>query len=287
MKKFGLFCLAFFYFFFCLLNPLEIRNNIINTLIVFVTIIMPSILPMYFIGNILLHTNFVFRIFYPLLNKLLHLSNTTSCTIYLLSLIMGNPTTSILITKALDDNLITLDDSKRLMRITFFMNPLFIINICTVSLGILVILGSIITSFILGMCSSCVKYEKQSMVSKIDLSEIISKAPTMLLNVLITMLLISIIKTPLTLFNQSIVIKYLGDLLDISSGLINVMTYNVNHYLLIILLSILCNCNGVCLFFQTKQVVSFLSLKDFFLNRLSSTILSCFVTLLIYFLFNC
>lgn len=286
MKKLGLFLVLFFYLIFILIYPHLIKDNIINTCLLFVTIVMPSILPMYLIGNLLMNTKLVSSILYPLLKKIFHFENQNSCSIYLLSLIMGNPTTSILIDKAIQSNSISIYEGRRLMGFTFFMNPLFILNVCNKQLAIPIIIGSIFTSIIIAYLSKISSSYINATSVKNSIWSTLEKAPTTLLNILIMMIAICIIKTPLTLLNQNnLVVKYLGDLLEISTGLISVVKYSLPQHVLIILLCLLINSNGLCLFMQTIQVSSFITLKSFFIKRLISTIISIIVTLAVYFLF--
>lgn len=288
MKKLGLFLVLFFYLIFILIYPYLIKDNIINTCLLFVTIVMPSILPMYLIGNLLMNTKLISLIFYPVLKKIFHFESQNSCSIYLLSLIIGNPTTSILIDKAIKNNSISIYEGRRLMGFTFFMNPLFILNVCGKQLAIPIIMGSIFTSIIIAYLSKTSNSFIDTSSVKNSIWNILEKAPTTLLNILIMMIAICIIKTPLTFFHQNnLVIKYLGDLLEISTGLISVTNYPLPQHLLIIPLCLLINSNGICLFMQTLQVSSFITFKDFLKKRLVSSVVSILVTLAVYFLFYC
>lgn len=286
MKKLGLFFILIFYLLFVFCFPNLMKTNIIAACLLFVEVIMPSILPMYLIGSLLTNTNFISQLFYPLLKPILHFENITSCSIYLLSIIIGNPTTTILINKAIDNGSITNNEGKRLIGFTFFMNPLFISNICPPEITFPIIIGSLLSSLIIGFLSkndylnNCSTEIKQSVWSTLE------KTPTILLNILLMMIVVSIIKTPLTLFNHNnLVIKYLGDLLEISTGLVSVVKYSLHPNLLIILISFLVNSNGMCLVLQTLQVASFIDVKDFLKKRIFSSIISVIVTLVVYFLF--
>ncbi len=290
MKKLGLFLVLFFYLIFILTYPSLIKDNIISSCLLFVTIVMPSFLPMYLIGNLLMNSKLISLILYPLLKKIFHFENQNSCSIYLLSLIMGNPTTSILIDKAIKSNSISLYEGRRLMNFTFFMNPLFIFNVCDKQLSVPIITGSVFTSIIIAYLSkttSSYSYIETTLV-KNSMWNILEKAPTTLLNILILMIVVCIIKTPLTLLNQNnLIVKYLGDLLEISTGLISVIKYSLPQHILIILLCILINSNGFCLFMQTIQVSPFITFKSLLIKRLISTIISIIITLTLYFFFYC
>lgn len=287
MKKLGLFFILFLYLIFVFVFPVLIKDTIINTCILFVTIIMPSILPMYLLGNFIMSTNILSKVFYPILKKLLPLENEQACTIYLLSIIMGNPTTSILINESINKNIITPTQAKKLMSITFFMNPLFIINILPKEISISIIIGSLISSFIIGFFINNLSSFESKNTIKETFWYTLDKTPSILLNILMIMLLISLIKTPFTMFNKPFLLTYFIDCLDISTGLININKYSLSNIQLLILASILINTNGLCLFLQTIRYTPFIKTKELIKKRLISSLISLFITLFIYLLFYC
>ena len=287
MKKLGLFLVLFFYLIFIFLFPILIKDTIINTCILFVTIVMPSILPMYLLGNLLLSTNIFSKLFYPILKKILPFENKHACTIYLLSIIMGNPTTTILINQCLKNKIITPLQAKKLMSITFFMNPLFIINVLPKEISLPIIIGSLLSSVIIGIIIK----QKSSYKSQNKIEETfwttLDKAPSILLNILMIMLLISLIKTPFTTLNKPFLFNYLIDCLDISTGLISISNYSLSTIYLLVLATVLINTNGLCLFLQTIRYASFIKTGELIKKRLISTLISLITTLFTYFLFYC
>ena len=232
MKKLGLFFILFLYLIFTFRYSILLKESIINTCILFVTIIMPSFIPIYFLGNFLLNYSFLSKIFFPILKHLLPLENTRACSIYLLSFILGNPSTTILINNSLKDNLITKKQAKNLMSITFFMNPLFIINVLPINISLPIIIGSIISSVLIGLCiNKQVTYNIDSLPSN-SIWHTLDQTPSILLNILIIMIFMSIIKLPFYVINKPFI---LADFLDISSGLINFIKYPISELYLIIL----------------------------------------------------
>lgn len=282
MKKLGLFLISFFYLIYFLSFNISLKNTILDVSILFITTIMPSILPIYWLGNILLINPFLSKLIFPFLRRIIPLENETACTIYLLSIIMGNPTTTLLINENINSKVITINQGKKLMSITSFMNPLFIISICPKGLIIPIILGSIIASILIGLLIK--KLPHYSSKEKITyFSNVLDKTPTFLLNILMLMLLVSMIKIPFK--NLPFPYIYLIDSLDISSGLIKVTNYPINDFWLLTFLTILINSNGICLFLQTLRVANFIKTKELIKKRLISTLTSLLVTLFIYLLF--
>ncbi len=282
MKKLGLFLISLFYLIYFLSFPNLLKDTLLTTCLLFITTIMPSILPMYWISNILLINPLFTKLFFPFLKRILPLENEIACTIYLLSILMGNPTTSLLINQNIEKQIITLEQGKKLMNITFFMNPLFIISVCPINLAISIIIGSIISSLIIGFFMKKLPHYYSNNYNT-SFYNTLDNTPTILLNILIIMFFVSIIKIPFN--NLNFPYNYLIDFLDISSGLINVVKYPTNNLLLLILLTILINTNGVCLFLQTIRVVNFIKPIELIKKRLISTLISLLITLFIYFLF--
>ena len=287
MKKLGLFFVLFGYLIFVFIFPVLIKDTIISTCLLFITIIMPSILPMYLLGNFLMSTNTLSKVFYPILKKLLPLENEHACTIYLLSIIMGNPTTSILINESINKNIITHTQAKKLMSITFFMNPLFVINVLPKEISLPIIMGCLLSSFIIAFTIKNKNYYQSNNNIKETFWYTLDKTPSILLNILMIMLLISLIKTPFSMFNKPFLLTYLIDCLDISTGLININNYSLSNIQLLILSSILINTNGLCLFLQTIRYTPFIKTKELIKKRLTSTLISLFITLFIYLVFYC
>ncbi len=286
MKKLGLLALTLLYLFFCFAYPQIIKTNIIDSCLLFVQIIMPSILPMYFIGNILLKMPLPINIL-ELIRKLLHLENITATKLYLLSIIIGNPSTTILISKALKEQTISPNEAQKLLKVTFFMNPLFIINVCGFKYGISLLSGSLLTSIFICKRHLSPPYQTTSKAEKLDLYSLIQNAPNMLLNILIMMIVVTIIKSPFGFINNYWPLTYLGDCLDISSGLIKVRAYSLPSIIVIVLLSFLTNFNGFCLFLQTIFICPEIKIKSLFFNRLFIAFSSSIITLFIHLLFNC
>ena len=90
------------------------------------SVLVPSILPMYFFSNLLLINERLFNVLYKLTSKLFHFENTTSCMLFFLSFITSNPTITILIKDAVDNNKISLFEGNRLMRCTNHFSIIFI-----------------------------------------------------------------------------------------------------------------------------------------------------------------
>ena len=76
--------------------------------------------------------------------------------------------------------------------------------------------------------------------------------------------------------------RYLGDLLEISSGISHIISSN-NLFLICLLVY----SNGLCMLLQTIQVSTFIKPSTFCLYRLLYLILASSITLFIHFCFYC
>jgi hypothetical protein len=280
MKKISLFLISIIYIIFFFFYPNIIKQNMIDVCLVFVFQVMPSILPIYLFSNILISCGILGKLSF-ILNKIFHFENEYSCSIYLLSILVGNPTTSILINQEINNHHISQNEGIRLMKFTCFVNPLFLLNTCR-DFFILLFLSMIITSIIIGYFSPNKNVYNSPSKYHLSINSILDNIPNMMLNILLIMIVISIIKSPLSLLSGIPIITYLGDLLEISSGIHHII--NSNNLFLICLLVY---SNGLCIFLQTIQVSSFIKPLTFCLYRLIYLILASSITLSIHFLFYC
>ncbi len=285
MKKLSLFFSLILYLVFILLHPYIIRNNLLATSIIFITIIMPSMLPMYIICNLLSNNNLLSKTLYPVFKKLMHFENSTSLSIYLLSFLVGNPTATILINQANLKNAISLNESKRLTCLTFFMNPLFIINTCG-KLSFIIIISSFLSSIIIGHLLKNNNFTSNEIINKISFFDIINNTPTILLNIYVLMQVITIIKSPFILLNTPWPISYILDSLDISTGLLNIFNYPLPNFLKFVLLNLLIHSNGLCITFQMSNFSKFISFKELVFKKIVVSIFTTIIALFIYFIFN-
>ncbi len=280
MKKISLFLISIIYIIFFFFYPNIIKQNIIDVCLIFVFQVMPSILPIYLFSNILISCGILGKLSF-LLNKIFHFENEYACSIYLLSILVGNPTTSILINQEINNHHLSQNEGIRLMKFTGFVNPLFLLNTCR-DFFILLFLSMIITSIIIGYFSPNKNIYNSTSKYHLSINSILYNIPNMMLNILLIMIVISIIKSPLSLLSGIPIITYLGDLLEISSGIHHII--NSNNLFLICLLVY---SNGLCIFLQTIQVSSFIKPLTFCLYRLIYLILASSITLSIHFLFYC
>lgn len=286
MKKLSLFFILIIYLIFILSFPNLIKTKLISTTILFITTVMPSILPMYLICSLLSNSPLLSSNLYPFFKKIMHFENPTSCSLYLLSILLGNPTIAILINNAVQQKTISNKEAQRITNFTFFMNPLFIINTCG-KFSFILILGSIISSILIGYFSKNNNYNHTLKTSYTSFLEIVNHIPSMLLNILAIMLVITIIKSPWETLNFSWQISFLLDLLEVSLGVKNIINYSNPNLIKFILLNILLHSNGLCVLLQVSIFSKYLPFKKLIYKKIVATIITTIISLFIYFVFNC
>lgn len=112
------------------LNPANFFNSIISTLEIWLYKVYPSIFTFYIMASLLINSRIINKIIYVLRPILKHLKfkNENALHLFILSVFIGNPSSSSLICDSLGKNKITIDDANDLLKCSSFLNPLFIIS---------------------------------------------------------------------------------------------------------------------------------------------------------------
>lgn len=189
------------------------------------TIIIPSILPMYVIGNLLLCNRGVFRPLFILTNNYLHFENELSCLIFWISILIGNPTTSSLIIDSVDKGQISNQEANRLMRATSHLSPIFIWIISGELISFLILFFSLIIASVIILHLSKNEVKTTTLIQNTSyfqtINKIIDNGPMVLLKILLIMIMINFFKTfclsfcPTSILNY---LLYLFSLLEITLG---------------------------------------------------------------------
>lgn len=285
---------------YALLNPASVNTIVIETLTLWFFIVLPSILPMYLIAHFLMRIPLFTKIFYPLLKPLFHFENETACAIYLVSILSGNPTSTSLIITANQNKLISLSEANRLLKFCPFISPLFIMafsNKLHPNLAPLFLGSQVLASFIIAnSLPQKNKYHSlnDQSLSIETISNILSKAPFVLLNIGVTMVMVNIIKQPLLLLinllnPKTFILPYVLSLLEISTGLNDLLKSNLPLTTSILLFSSLLSLSGLAIHLQVITNIgrSQVSYKSFLLYRICHMLIALIIiTLLIYHLWE-
>ena len=258
-----------------LCNSKTLINVFFNTVNLCFYNLLPNIFIFFIITDILNNYDFplsLSKIFGTLFEKIYHLPKTSSYILFM-SLTSGFPGNSKLIKDSLDNKRITIEDATRLLTMTHFSNPLFIIY--TVGnnffhdsrIGLVILVSHFITNFIIGLLfRNIFKYEKK------DNIVIETKSLSF-----ITLLKASLIKTTKLLINvfgiiiffaltTSIVSKYLhlnpfsnvifNGLIEITNGLKLLSLLSLSTIKKAVIATFFLSFGGISIHMQTMSILS-------------------------------
>lgn len=274
------------------LNIKYTSNVLLEVYILWYKNILPTIPVSYFLGNILYYNNIFTSLLYKVIKKFLSFESKISFNLFLISFIVGNPSSTILITNAYNNNLISLNETTRLLRFSSFISIFFILFVFDKVYSIPFILGSLTSSFILNKTSKIDKDEKKINLENIDLFYLIKTLPSVLLTILSTMLICTIIKIPFNIIfpNSIYLIPTFLSFFEITSGITRI-TSLYSGVILIFFSSMLLSTHGIAILLQVilKLKEKMLTVKDYLkyriINSLLATTFSILFYLLIIFLF--
>lgn len=242
MKKIHQNLLISFITIFFLIEFLTNSSSLINVFFDTINLcfynILPNIFVFFLITDVLNNYNFPYylsRLFGNIIEKIYHLPK--SCTyIILMSLSSGFPSNAKLIKDALDNKSITSFDATRLLTMTHFSNPLFIIYTVGINffhdekVGYLILGCHFITNFFIGFIfRNIYQYEKNDNEIKFTkslpfitlLKTSFMKTAKMLINIFSIIIFFAIISTTISKYLNlnSFSNTILSGILEITSGL--------------------------------------------------------------------
>ena len=143
MKKFFNLFIGFIFFIFLIFLVLHFNESkllIIDNINIWIKYIIVSVTPTFIISNFLFKYPFISYLFYPVLKKIMHFENQKACSLFLISILCGNPSTVILINNAYYNKEISLFEANRLLCFTSHPSFLFIINFFKIKKGLIIIM---------------------------------------------------------------------------------------------------------------------------------------------------
>lgn len=251
-----------------------------NTIILWFNYCLPPISISYIISVFLSDFPFISKLLYPLLKPVFNFENEKSCSIYLISILVGNPTSSKLIIQAVDNKQISIDEGNRLLCFSSFISTIFLYSILNFDLFIIIIIIELLISLIISNVKT--KNPKQYIIIEnknntiLDTYfNIINNLPSLLLSILFSMIITN-------LFSSLITNTYLKSLFELTIG-IKILTYNINIINLIFIF-ILIFSHGLAITLQIYWIIkkSNLSFNNFIKYRLLSIFLSLISLIIIY-----
>lgn len=296
ISLFLIICLMIF-----LLFPEYTKNTIYDTFYLWLTKVLLSLVPFYLVSNLLLSFPFFSKLLYFPLTKIMHFENQKACSLFLLSFITGNPTSSILIINSINKG-ISKKEGERLLKGAVLNSPLFTILMLPKPYGYFVFFIQILVSTFFYIFN---KPKKLVLSEAIDgtfhdnkaLFTIIDECPLVMVNILASMFFVSTIKIPFFLlinnldFFNNIIIKtfvcFFLDLFELTTGLNNVITYQIPLFMRLIISSFMMSFGGFAINIQIASVAKKTSLKvtSLILSRIIHGIISAILFSLIFLIF--
>ena len=257
------FFLLIFYLVFFITFPNAAKETTYDACNLFFKLILPSFIPMYLISNILLNYGSFFKVIKRLI-PFMHFENEEACGIFILGFLCGNPTTAALIKKSTMEKSISVMEGSNLLLFSGMLSPLFII-MSGKMIGlkmfeiISVIISCIASTFILG---SIILHKNKSINNKLttkknnDFWLILDEAPKILLNILLVIIVTMLLKSPFTLLkNMPIFFKFFIDLLEVTTGINSLISYNVNPFLKLLIFTFFISLSGIAILIESIVVI--------------------------------
>lgn len=266
--------LGLFYYVFT--NSTIVSQNIIDSLLLFITNVFPFLFPSLVLTNILILNNLPYY-----LCKYIRMSSSTY--IFLMSLITGCPSNAIMIESLLKEGNVTEDDAERVLCYTMFNNPIFLYNTLLLtfnkSTSIQIILINYIANLFIFLLIRPKRKEKfiihknkESISSSIILS--ISKATSTLFMIMGTIVFFNILPV------HDPIIK---GMIEVTKGLTNLPILAFYQKTKVVLASIFISFGGVSILMQIKSILKDTSIKYmyFFKYRIIHVLLVSFLNYIV------
>ena len=121
----------------------------------------------------------------------------------------------------------------------------------------IVLISQIIATLILYLTKkrlnpNITNYKNNSILNTVN--DIIEDLPLVLLKILATMMIVVIFKLPFIMFNHTF-LNYVLDFLEVTTGINNLVNYNIHIYLKLFLCSSLLSMNGGAILLQVFNVI--------------------------------
>ena len=270
-----------FIFIYFLINKKYFYSSFKNTIIIWFNYCLAPISISYIISMFLFDFPLISKILYPLLKKIFHFENQKSCSIYLISILVGNPTSSKLIIQAVDNKQISIEEGNRLLCFSSFVSSIFLYSILEFELFILILIIELVISFIIANIKVINNKQSIPVINKVNnildtYFNIINTLPTLLLSILCSMVITN-------LFSNLTTNIYLESLFELTAGIKILLNNNIS-ILNLIFLFILIFSHGLAIILQIYWIIkkSNLSFINFIKYRLLSIFLSLISLIIIY-----
>ena len=274
-------------------------KNIIETLNIWLYKVYPSIFAFYILGSLLINTNILNKIIYllqPLLKRL-KFSSEKTLNIFIISIFIGNPSSSLLISESLDKGEITNNDAHNLLKCSSFLNPLFMYSFLIkfhIQYIYLIIIIHLLSNFIIARLIN--RNNSNTIINNTNVFFSLDSLLGSINSIVQLLLLISGIMVFANIFKYSLncclnyfqinhlFLKFLTANIEIAGGLHSIINLHLSEGLSLSLISFICAFGGFSIHLQVISVIRkhHLSYRIFFQYRLIQAVIGIILFLLIY-----
>ncbi len=248
-------------------------TSVINSSVMFILKIFPSLFPTMIIGNLLVKNNihqiipkFIKRMFYKLFRF-----NNIMTSIFIISMFTGTPSNALYINEYLNKKLISVKQAQTLLLTTHFINPLFVIagvgigvfNSVKIGFILLILLwtNNIIKAFIRkknldnDINNNQLSTNNETFINTLSNSIKISINSLLLIFGIVVMfnMLVALLKN---IFNfNPIISSIINGILEMTGGVISLSNLYINPIIKFILAFFFLNFGGLCIQMQTLSMI--------------------------------
>lgn len=248
MKEFGILIL----FLLFIIHNNDIIYGSLYALNIWSNKLFPILFPTFIICDLILSTNLINIITKKFGNIFSKIFNTSPYGLYifLISLLTGTPSNAKNIKYLYDNNLIDCTDISRLLTMTYFFNPFFILKYTNIKILLIFWISNIITALLFRNYFSMKSYKIISVKYNYNFNDSISNNLNILFNILgvLSIIMAFIYALPI---NNIYLKVLLSGLLEITTGLeFNKLYINSSYFILLFL-----NLGGLSILLQIKSIL--------------------------------
>lgn len=266
----------------------KVKDSLFAVFDLWLTKVVVSILPMYIVSGLIIGFPILSTFLFKLIKRFHLFENKKAFSLFLISMISGNPTSTILIINSYNNKEISLSQMKLLYSCCSFISPLFLFRVISHQFAWIILLSQIIATILIYVFKAKKSQENlhfgENLYKTVPIEDTIFKlidtSPNVLLKILSSMVLISFIKLPLFSFTTHPVLRYFLDLLEISTGLFDINAMPIHNMIKFLMLNSIVSLNGTSIQLQVfyvlkkEKLTTIPYLKGRFINLLVSTIIS-------------
>ena len=237
------------------------------------------------------YQDFLNKIFGNILSKIFNIDKN-ACIIFILSILTGCPSNAVYIKDMLDNKLIDIETSNRILLFSYFQSIPFIIGTIGIKLynslkiGLILWIFIFINNLLIGIYQKNIKQtiiQYKKTIKKDKLISIIKKSIIkgitisfdILGNLIIFTIIINLIKKLIPL--NSIFLSFISGILEITNGINQVSLLNINIKYKLLLTLFFLSFSGLSIIFQTTSILNNykINIKRILIIRLVFSIITC------------